>query len=144
MKLFSGAGFPLLVAAATTAGVLASRHAGVVAHSIPEPVTVCDTVIYQSEAYKLKRVGDFGRADIADSLLFDDAADTTGAAADTIVKLTARDTIKAPDSLRFTDPFRFKYYVALIDSLTHVIVRDSLKNSSDSLKLSAGELLKKG
>lgn len=134
----------MLVAAATTAGVLASRHAGVVAHSIPEPVSVCDTVVYQPEAYKLKRVGDFGRADIADSLLFDDASDTTGAAADTIVKLTARDTIKVPDSLRFTDPFRFKYYVALIDSLTHVIVRDSLKNSSDSLKLSAGELLKKG
>jgi len=53
--------------------------------------------------------------------------------ADTIPKITARDTIKVPDSLRLTDPFRYKYYVALVDSLTHVQVRDSLKAAGDSL-----------
>lgn len=47
--------------------------------------------------------------------------------------LTARDTIKVPDSLKTIDPFRYKYYVALIDSLTHVIVRDSLKATGDTL-----------
>ena len=48
---------------------------------------------------------------------------------DTTPKLTARDTIFPPDSLRETDPFRYKYYVALIDSLTHKIVSDSLVTS---------------
>ena len=52
---------------------------------------------------------------------------------DTTPKLTARDTIFPPDSLRETDPFRYKYYVALIDSLTHKIVSDSLKQAGDSL-----------
>lgn len=47
--------------------------------------------------------------------------------------ISARDTIKAPDSLRLTDPFRYKYYVALVDSLTHVEVRDSLMKAGDSL-----------
>ena len=40
--------------------------------------------------------------------------------------LTARDTIKVPDSLRETDPFFYKYYIAVKDSLTRVQVRDSL------------------
>ena len=43
--------------------------------------------------------------------------------------ISARDTIQVPDSLKYTDPFRYKYYVALIDSLTHRIVSDSLKLS---------------
>lgn len=47
--------------------------------------------------------------------------------------ISARDTIKAPDSLRLTDPFRYKYYVALVDSLTHCLVRDSLKAAGDSI-----------
>lgn len=49
--------------------------------------------------------------------------------------ISARDTIKAPDSLKYTDPFRYKYYVALLDSLTHRQVRDSLKTAGDSLDL---------
>ncbi len=52
---------------------------------------------------------------------------------DTTPVLTARDTIFPPDSLRETDPFRYKYYVALIDSLTHAFVSDSLKQAGDSL-----------
>ena len=36
---------------------------------------------------------------------------------DTTPALSARDTIFPPDSLKETDPFRYKYYVALIDSL---------------------------
>ena len=52
---------------------------------------------------------------------------------DTTPKITARDTIFPPDSLKDIDPFRYKYYVALLDSLTHIQVRDSLKHAGDSL-----------
>ena len=48
-------------------------------------------------------------------------------------RITARDTMKVPDSLKFADPFRYKYYVATVDSLTHTIVRDSLKAAGDTL-----------
>lgn len=52
---------------------------------------------------------------------------------DTAPKVMARDTMKVPDSLRLTDPFRYQWYVALRDSLTHRIVVDSLKAAGDSL-----------
>ncbi|MBQ5486454.1 MAG: hypothetical protein IIT69_03285 [Bacteroidales bacterium] len=52
---------------------------------------------------------------------------------DTVPQLTARDTIFPPDSLKDIDPFRYKYYVALLDSLTHVQVRDSLRAAGDSI-----------
>ena len=47
--------------------------------------------------------------------------------------LSAKDTIKAPDSLRLTDPFFYKYYVAVKDSTTRVFVRDSLITAGDTL-----------
>ena len=47
--------------------------------------------------------------------------------------LTARDTIKAPDSLKDTDPFFYKYYVAVKDSTTRAFVRDSLLAAGDTL-----------
>ena len=53
---------------------------------------------------------------------------------DTLI-LSARDTIKAPDSLRLTDPFFYKYYVAVKDSTTRAFVRDSLKFAGDTLGL---------
>ena len=49
--------------------------------------------------------------------------------------LTARDTIKVPDSLRETDPFFYKYYIAVKDSLTRVQVRDSLLAAGDTLEV---------
>ena len=52
---------------------------------------------------------------------------------DTTPKIMARDTMKVPDSLRLTDPFRYQWYVALRDSLTHRIVVDSLKAAGDTL-----------
>jgi hypothetical protein len=52
---------------------------------------------------------------------------------DTTPDLSARDSIFPPDSLKDTDPFRYKYYVALLDSTTHIYVRDSLKEAGDSL-----------
>lgn len=53
--------------------------------------------------------------------------------ADTTPKVTARDTMRVPDSLRLTDPFRYQWYVALKDPLTHRIVVDSLMQAGDSL-----------
>lgn len=52
---------------------------------------------------------------------------------DTTPQLTARDTIFPPDSLKDIDPFRYKYYVAILDSLTHRTVVDSLKSAGDTL-----------
>lgn len=63
-----------------------------------------------------------------DSLFFD----MDRSPADTIPAITARDTMKVPDSLRFTNPFLYKWYVATKDSLTHRIVVDSLKQAGDS------------
>ena len=85
-----------------------------------------DTVIYHNNIYTKFR-SEYERA-MADSA----AADTLGLDSAEVF-ISARDTMKVPDSLRYTDPFRFKYYVAIKDSLTHVIVRDSLKQAGDSL-----------
>ena len=89
-----------------------------------------DTVKYPLGAYKLRRRGDFAAESLPDSILRSlgitvEFADPD----DTVPRLTARDTIVVPDSLRESDPFRYKYYVALIDSLTHRIVSDSLRKS---------------
>ncbi len=53
---------------------------------------------------------------------------------DTVI-LTARDTIQVPDSLRETDPFFYKYYIAVKDPETRMIVRDSLMMADDTLEL---------
>ena len=74
----------------------------------------------------------------ADSLAIDPApADTLlpdSLATDTLI-LTARDTIKVPDSLKETDPFFYKYYIAVKDSVTRAIVRDSLMTAGDTVEL---------
>ena len=63
--------------------------------------------------------------------------DSLGLGQDSTIALTlsARDTIVVPDSLRETDPFKFKYYIAIKDSTTRVQVRDSLIAAGDSLEL---------
>ena len=66
---------------------------------------------------------------ITDSILTDTIP------ADTASLLTARDTIKVPDSLRYTDPFFYKYYIAVKDSTTRAMVRDSLMQACDTLEL---------
>ncbi len=55
-------------------------------------------------------------------------------AKDTVI-LTARDTIKVPDSLKEIDPFFYKYYIAVKDTNTLFQVRDSLFNAGDTLEL---------
>ena len=57
----------------------------------------------------------------------------TEAREDTIPRIDARDTMKVPESLRTTDPFLYRWYVAVKDSFTHRIVVDSLRAAGDSL-----------
>ena len=132
MKRFlKRAAFPLAVvvlAAAQTFGMDFSRigfsPVGREPHVSGTPVQ--DTVIYQNDVYtKFRQDGDKA---VGDSL--EGVFDTTAAEQPL---LTARDTIKAPDSLQLTDPFRYRYYVALLDSLTHKLTVDSLKAAGDSL-----------
>ena len=49
--------------------------------------------------------------------------------------INPRDTIRIPDSLEFKDPFKFKYYIALRDTATRRLVRDSLLQAADTLEL---------
>lgn len=137
MKLLSRIIFPAAVVSSVAAAALGPGASGIEFTDIPGEICLeaADTVVYPRDAYKLRRVADLGEWEIADSLL--KAAADSGAVADTLPHLSARDTIKAPDSLRFTDPFRYKYYVALCDSLTHREVRDSLLKRVDSLKRSS-------
>ena len=63
----------------------------------------------------------------------DDDFDNLFAAEDTTTHIDPRDTTSAPDSLREIDPFLYKWYFAVKDSMVHRIVVDSLKAEGDSL-----------
>ena len=67
----------------------------------------------------------------ADSVLVDSTAADSLSVEETLV-LNPRDTIRIPDSLEFTDPFKFKYYIAIKDSTTRFMVRDSLLQAGDT------------
>ena len=74
---------------------------------------------------------------LADSLVLTQLTDTTNIT-DSILPAdipSAKDTIKIPDSLQFTDPFKYRYYIALKDSTTRFQVRDSLMAAGDTLEL---------
>ena len=78
---------------------------------------------------------------LTDSLILNQLADTT-AVSDSIdipdslaPQRPARDTIVVPDSLRYTDSLRFKYYIALKDSTLRLQIRDSLISIGDTLEL---------
>ena len=74
---------------------------------------------------------------LADSLTLTQLTDTTDIT-DSILTAdvpSAKDTIKIPDSLQFTDPFKYRYYIALKDSTTRFQVRDSLMAAGDTLEL---------
>ena len=126
MKALSRILFPAAVVASIAATV-AAGPVGIDNKVKAGGAASSDTIIYPKDGYKLHRKGDFDVLDLKDSLSGPD--DSLLMETDTLPRLSARDTIKVPDSLKFTDPFRYKYYVALVDSLTHVQVRDSLKNS---------------
>ena len=145
MKLFSKIWFPFAVVTMAAAGTMMSEPSvemdsallGLPVETISEKP---DTVIYPANGFKQRWTEEdflmtadtvsFSVLESGDSL---SAPEDSIAVTDSIPALTARDTIKAPEELRLTDPFRYKYYVALLDSATHVFVRDSLKAAGDSL-----------
>ena len=138
MKGLSNLLVPGLIASMAITGILNTETPKT--YRMEFGVAQSDTVIYPNAAYKLRRVGSLEEVSL-DSLYAGLADTLVTAAEDTIPHLTARDTIKAPDSLRFSDPFRYRYYVALVDSLTHRQVRDSLIKSYRSLLASGDSLL---
>ncbi len=97
-----------------------------------------DTTAAAAPAIDSLHTTDSIRTDIPDSLavtpLFQDSSVTDTLPKDTVI-LTARDTIRIPDSLQETDPFFYKYYIAVKDSTTRMQVRDSLILANDSLEL---------
>lgn len=140
MKSLSRIFFPAFVAAMTATGILVSAHEPVERPGEPVVTFAGDTVIYKNNGYKERRnAGQMEELSVSDSLIAA-AVSEEGFEEDTLPRISARDTIKIPDSLRFTDPFRFKYYLALVDSLSHVQTRDSLMASYRS-KMSQGDTL---
>ena len=89
-----------------------------------------------SDSLSVNRLSDSTHVDsiIIDSISADTVA-IDSLPADTAVVLTARDTIVVPDSLKYTDPFFYKYYIAVKDSATRAQVRDSLIQAQDTLEL---------
>ena len=89
-----------------------------------------------SDSLSVNRLSDSTHVDsiIVDSISTDTVA-IDSLPADTAVVLTARDTIVVPDSLKYTDPFFYKYYIAVKDSATRTQVRDSLIQVQDTLEL---------
>lgn len=136
MKFKSSLLFPIFLLGSITIGIASEMMRGPVVSSplLGEPTASPDTVVYPKDNYKSRRVGSFEAITIADSLLGGPDSLIFGEL-DTTKRLSAKDTLIAPDSLREIDPFRFKYYVALLDSLTHREVSDSLRASGDSLML---------
>ncbi len=129
--------FPLLLLGSITIAIGSEMLSGPLPLSMSKTYdAAADTVVYPKDNYKNGRKGSFVPTAIADSLLGgpDTLVYNTVDSSEVHV-LTARDTIQAPDSLRDIDPFRYKYYVALLDSLTHRQTSDSLRASGDSLML---------
>lgn len=135
--MFSRMWFPVAVVGLAIAGTVASsdpvEHTYILSEAPEASVAqspFADTVKYPISGYKLRRRGNFTAEQLPDSVLralgitltFEEEKDS-------VPRITARDTIPVPDSLREIDPFRYKYYVALIDSLIHRIVSDSLAKS---------------
>ncbi len=116
--------FPAVVVLAAALQSMASVRGPFSAYARTDSEAAPDTVIYDNSRiftkFRKDRIADTG-----DSL--------SDGFSDAEAMISARDTLKAPDSLRYTDPFRFRYYVALNDSLTHVLTRDSLLAAGDTL-----------
>lgn len=126
MKTLSKIWFPA-AAVAFTAATMSVSHPG--SSTMMSISAAQDTVVYKHDSYKTPGAR---TAEISDSLLKLGAAELEEA--DTVY-IDPRDTIAVPDSLKETDPFRYKYFVALRDSSIHALVRDSLIAAGDSTDL---------
>ena len=88
-----------------------------------------------SDSLMLAMVEDSSYAETAIDSTIIDSLLTDSLQLDTVKVLTARDTIAIPDSLKETDPFFYKYYIAVKDAQTREEVRDSLLKAGDTLEL---------
>ncbi|MBR1576710.1 MAG: putative porin [Bacteroidales bacterium] len=100
------------------------------------PEDFADTVKYSRTGYRRfwSPEEKASTISIADSLLKGDA-EGFDEGEDTIVKIrpAALDSLVPPDSLLQVDSFRYHYFAALADSLSHMWVRDSLVRALDTL-----------
>ena len=133
-NVLSRIAFPILVTASAIAGALTpGRYSPAELTLSPKESYVADTVIYPHDAYKKGWTAEdfkMTAGEIADSLQTSDSLDLEK---DSVEVIHFRDTVKVPDSLKFTDPFRYKYYAALVDSATHRWVRDTLIAAGDTI-----------
>ena len=143
-SLWSKVWFPVVVVSTVTAQMMAFHedvvtNDGLIATGIEAPVP--DTVRYRHDGYRKGWTEEEKKmtAVIDDSLL-NQGFEDFGPEED-IDSMTLRfgprpaglDTLIAPDSIRLTDTFRFKYYPAVVDSLCHAYVKDTLVAYGDSL-----------
>ena len=141
MKSLSSIFFPITVTAVAVSGAIGMGPSRIETLSVPAISFAPDTVLYAPDGYKQRRSESQIKEFAVSDTLYKVAEDTSSLVLeDEIPVIAARDTMKAPDSLRFTDPFRYKYYAAILDSLTHVKTRDSLRQSSRA-KFQAGDSL---
>ena len=128
MSFFAKSWFPAALVSLAIAGTIANTEPVQTRYEVSYNAALTDTVVYPRNGYKLRRRGNLEASSLPDSVL-KALGINIDFSSDSLSMLTARDTIVPPDSLRETDPFRYKYYVAIIDSLTHSIVSDSLRQS---------------
>ena len=119
------------IAAVQSFGVDAGRSVGLkkLADSLglslaPDTLSVQDSIVSIKDSIAADTVA-------VDSIAIDTMTVDTAA----VLILSARDTIVVPDSLKETDPFKYKYYIAIKDSTTRFQVRDSLLNAGDTLEV---------
>jgi hypothetical protein len=131
-KIWSDILVPLAIAgsiAAQTVGVEASRVSRL--HSY-FPGAAKDTVVVKRDTAAVRDTV-VKKAKIDTALVEEEEFDLFGDVPDTLPKVFARDTMRVPDSLQYTNPFLYEWYVATKDSYTHRWVVDSLKAEGDSL-----------
>lgn len=127
LKRLSKIWFPIAVVFAAFVQMWASDFSRVAAYESHSYSEMTDTVIYDNGKIYTKFRKSGSKA-LADTL---EGTDTE--VEDTTPVILPMDTIKVPDSLRLTDPFRFKWYIPLVDSLSHKLTVDSLRQAGDSI-----------
>ena len=126
----------VMLAATQTFGIDAGRSANLrrIADSLKTSSLDDSTALAGPAVDSLEAAEDSTAVLAADSTFILDFKNDSIPAADT-VKISPRDTIKVPDSLKVTDPVRYRYYIELKDSTTRFATRDSLLQAGDTLEV---------
>ena len=126
----------VMLAATQTFGIDAGRSANLrrIADSLKTSSLDDSTALAGPAVDSLEAAEDSTAVLAADSTFILDFKNESIPAADT-VKISPRDTIKVPDSLKVTDPVRYRYYIELKDSTTRFATRDSLLQAGDTLEV---------